>query len=170
MPKKEKYRLEPLLKVKERARRTAEIALAKAIKLLKQEQEKLELLKGKKTEIEEKKENTKRDLRSKVSEGGLKIRQSEFHFNFIRKLDEDIESVSREIKDQEDVVAEADKKLKRAKRDYIDAATELDVMKKHKELWTKKLTKKLSDKENKEMGELGNVLFQITKGREGAAG
>jgi hypothetical protein len=47
-----------------------------------------------------------------------------------------------------------------------DAATELNVMEKHRELWAKKQAQVLSAWENKQMNELGNALHQINKMRE----
>ena len=52
-----------------------------------------------------------------------------------------------------------------ARRDYIDAARELQVMEKHKELWQKKLNLELNNKEQKELDELGGTIHQLRKWR-----
>ena len=53
--------------------------------------------------------------------------------------------------------------VKRARRDYIDAAKDLRVMEKHKDLWRKKMNLELLRAEEKEMDELGNVMHELRK-------
>jgi hypothetical protein len=69
----------------------------------------------------------------------------------------------KEIERQHEIIAEAEERVKKAKRDYIDAAKDLKTMQKHKELWQKKIMKELNYKEQKEMNELGNVIHQLRR-------
>ena len=55
--------------------------------------------------------------------------------------------------------------MARARRDYVDAARELQVMEKHKELWEKKLQNELTRKEEREMDELGGTIHQLRRWR-----
>lgn len=165
MPKKEKYRLETLLRVKERQKRKTEELLARAIRELNEENRKLKKLEGVKKEIGEKRQKARRQMNQKVSSGQSRIRESQFHLGFMMKLKEDEEKLDREIAEQEEVITQAEAKLKRARRDYIDAATELNVMEKHRELWVKKQSHAISAVEMKQMNELGNALFQANKVR-----
>ena len=73
------------------------------------------------------------------------------------------EPTEKEIERQHEVIKEAEERVKKARRDYIDAAQDLKMMEKHKELWEKKLQKQLNFKEQKELNELGNVVFQIRR-------
>ncbi|EKD42134.1 MAG: Flagellar export protein FliJ, partial [uncultured bacterium] len=165
--KKERYRLEPLLTLKERQKRETEIALAKSIKALEEERNKLEKLMVLKNETTQKREQSRQQLSDKVASGQSMVKSSQFHLGFIEKLKEDLEKIGMEIKEQEESVELAKEKLKRARRNYIDAAQELDVMKKHKELWIKKNKHQLSALENKQMGELANSMHQINRMKAG---
>lgn len=166
MPKKEKYRLESLVKLKERQKRKTEELLARAIRELADEKKKLEKLKNLKKEIIEKRVKARSQMNKKVSSGQSRIRESQFHIGYLTKLKEDEEKADKEIAEQKEVFDLAEQKLKRARRDYIDAATELNVMEKHRELWAKKQAQVLSALENKQMNELGNALHQINKMKE----
>ncbi|MBI2339095.1 MAG: hypothetical protein HYU99_01850 [Deltaproteobacteria bacterium] len=165
MAKRPKYRLEVLLKMKERAKRAAQLALARAIKALEEEKEKLKRLKDKKEEIRKKREKARSDMRDKVAGGQSRIKESQFHLNYIMKLEEDEKAIDREIEEQKEAVAVAEEKLKRARRDYVDAAQELNIMEKHKELWQKKERHILSALENKQMNELANTVYQMNRMR-----
>lgn len=165
MAKKEKYRLEAMLKLKLRQKRTSEIALAKAIKKLEEEKNKREKLLALKKEIEAKREGARGKMREKVLSGNSRIQDSQFHLGFMEKLKEDNERMDAEIKEQDEVIERAAEKLKRARRDYMDAASELNIMEKHKELWQKKVNDRLTALEDKQMNELGNTVFQMNKMR-----
>lgn len=164
--KKPKYRLEPLLVVKEKYKRETEIALSKAIKRLAEEKEKLKKLEKEKEEIIEKKKNARLQMGRKVAEGDARIYDSSLHLNYLEKLQDDLEAKEREIKRQQEVIEQAEQNVKKCRRNYIDASRDLEMMQKHKELWKKKLQKELDAKEQKEMNELGNVIHQM-KGMRG---
>ena len=165
MPKKPKYRLEVLLKMKERAKRAAEMALARAIKALEEEKEKMKKLEEKKKEIKMKREKARTEMRQKVASGQSRIKESQFHLNYMMKLEDDEKAVDKEIEEQKELVATASDKLKRARRDYVDSATELNTMEKHKELWAKKERQVLSALENKQMNELAGTVHQMNRMR-----
>lgn len=161
--KKQKYRLQVLLDIKFRAKRQAEIVLAKAIKKLKEEEEKLKELELEKKKIEEKIHKERNAMFVKVSGGGAMAKDPQVHKNFIRKLEEDLEEQERKIEEQKEVIKQAQKALQRARQDYLIAAQELNIMEKHKELWEKKIRKELTALEDKEMNELGQTIHQIAK-------
>ncbi len=163
MAKKEKYRLEALLKIKLRQKREAEISLARAIRILEDEKNLLQSMEDTKAEILRKKEKSRTDLNEKIASGQSTIKQSHFHLGYMTKIKEDEDKIAAEISEQEETVSVAQEKLGRARRNYIDAAGELNVMEKHKELWTKKVEKRLTATENKQLGELANVMHQINK-------
>ncbi|HBF13660.1 MAG TPA: hypothetical protein DDW49_09820 [Deltaproteobacteria bacterium] len=163
MPKKEQYRLEPLVKLKQRQKRESEIKLARAIRELEKEKEILKKIENLKKEIGAKREKTRNDLRKKVASGQARIKESEYYIGFMQKLMDDEEKVDEEIKLQKEVIEKAEEKLKRAKRDYIDAAQELNIMEKHKQLWTKKMRLKLTALEDKKMNELALVAYQMSR-------
>lgn len=158
------YRLQVLLTIRERNKRNAEIELSRAVKQLKEEEERLQTLKDEKEELKEKKHNSIREMSRKLSGGESLVKESGVHLNFLKKIDEDIEEKEKEIEEQEETVKLAEEELKQARVDYIDACQAMKVMEKHKELWLKKQKKKLNAAEEKELGELGNVIHQMKKG------
>lgn len=160
----ERYRLQALLTIKEHEKKKAEIALAITIKELKEAKERLEKLEDEKKEIIKKRKEAKKNM-SRNMTAGSSIFDGTVHTNYIRKLKEDEEAKEKEIEEQKEAVAEAEKKVAKARRDYIDAAKELKVMIKHKELWLKKIGKELSRKEERELNDLGNILHQLRKWR-----
>lgn len=163
MAKKEKYRLQPLLDVKVRNKRKAEIALGKAFAALKQEEKRLEELKEEKNEILRKKDRARREMAEMVSMGESRVADSHGHLNFIKRLKEDEIKKDEEIEAQKEVIKQAEERVKQAKRDYIDACKEVKTMEKHKELWKKKIRQELEKQEAKVMNELGNVIHQLRK-------
>lgn len=163
MPSKPRYRLEVLVRIKERAKRQTEIALAKVLVALEEEKEKLKKLHESVDALRQKKEKARVDMRNKVASGQSRIKDSQFHLGYLTKLKEDEEALEKEITEQKEVIIATDKKLKRARRDYQDAASELNVMQKHRELWIKKQHQALTVAENKQMNDLGNTLHQINK-------
>ncbi len=159
--KKQKYRLEPLLIVKERYKKQTEIELGRAIKKLKDEKEKLKTLEGEKEEIIRKKKESRLEMSRKVAVGETRVFDSSLHLNYLEKLQDDLTQKEKEIERQHDAIKEAEENLAKARRNYIDACKDLKTMQKHKELWLKKLGKELNMKEQKELNELGNVIHQL---------
>lgn len=156
-----RYRLEPLLEIKRRTKKKSEIRLAKAIARLEEEKKTLKKLEEEKQAIVRRRKECRQELHRKVSEGRARVRDGSVRVNYLRKLEEDEKRKEEEIKQQEQVIENCELELKRAKRDYIDAASDLRVMEKHKDLWRKKVQKELSRLEEREMDELGNVIHQL---------
>lgn len=167
MAKKPKYRLQVLLVIKERAKRDTEIALSKALKQLEDEKKKLEKLEKEKEELIARIEDEREKMRRKIASGEALVKDPQFALNFVRKLQEDLEELEQKIEDQKEAIRRAEQNVQRRRRDYMLAAQELNVMEKHRELWLKKMANELSAAENKMMNELGNVVHQMSKGRNG---
>ncbi len=155
------YRLQPLLEIKLRARKRAEIRLAEALVRLEQEKKRLKKLEEEKKEIVRKRKECRRELHEKVSAGHAHVKDGSVRVNYLRKLEEDEKAKAEEIQLQKQVIENCELQVKRARRDYIDAVKELRVMEKHKDLWRKKVAKELSLEEEREMDELGNVIHQL---------
>jgi flagellar export protein FliJ len=155
------YRLQPLLELKLRARKKAEILLARAIGRLEQEKARLEKLKEEKKKIIEERKKARKELYQTMSTGRARVKDGSSRVNFLKKLEEDEKVKDQEIENQKRVIVECETQVKRARRDYINAAKELQIMEKHKGLWQKKLHLFLSRKEEGEMDELGNIIHQL---------
>lgn len=161
---KPKYRLQALLTIKHRAKQRAEVMLAKAIIALTKAREKLKKLKEEKEEIVEKWKASRAEMKRKMLSGAV-VKEGNVHVNYLRKLKEDEEAKQVEIEDQEAVVLDCEEGVARARRDYVDAARELQVMEKHKELWEKKVRNEITRKEELEMDELGGTIHQLRRWR-----
>ena len=161
--KKQKYRLEPLLIVKEKHKRETEIELGKAIRNVAEQKERLKVLEQEKENIIKRKLQARLDMSRQVAGGETRIFDSGLHLNYLDKLQDDVVAKEKEIERQHETIKEAEERVKKARRDYIDASQDLKMMQKHKELWQKKLQKELDYKEQKEMNELGNAIFQIRR-------
>lgn len=159
-----KYRLEALLRIKQRLKKKAEVRLAHAIKALMEAREKLKKLEEEKAEIIRKWEESRKDMKAKMISGPM-VGEGNVHVNYLKKLKEDEEAKEEEIEDQKQVVEEAEEGVALARREYIDACKELQVMEKHKELWEKKVKAEITRREAREMDELGNVIHQLRRMR-----
>lgn len=158
-----RYRLQPLLIIKDRAKKRAEIRLAKAIGELERAKKKLKKLEEEKEEIIRRRRQCRRELHDKMAAGQAHVKDGSLRVNFLRKLEEDEKKKEEEIKNQKKVIESCEMEVKRARRDYIDTVKDLRVMEKHKDLWRKKVRAEISLQEEKEMDELGNIIHQVRK-------
>ena len=156
-----RYRLQPLFDMKARAKKKAEILLARAIIKLEQEKKKLEKLKEEKEAIIKKKRQYRLELHEKIAAGHAHVKDGHIRVNYLRKLDDDEKKKDQEIEEQKQTIEQCELQVRRAKRDYIDAVKEMRVMEKHKDLWKKKLNLEITRQEEKEMDELGNIIHQL---------
>ncbi|MFA4970973.1 MAG: hypothetical protein WC683_00065 [bacterium] len=163
MPKP-KYRLEALLRIKARLKKRAEVALARALIELKKAREKLEELKEEKKKIVERWREARQEMRRDLS-AGIVVKKGNVHVNFLRKLKEDEEKKEEEIEDQKAVVEDCETAVAKARREYIDASKQLQIMEKHKDLWAKKVRDELTRKEEREMDELSTTIHQLKRWR-----
>ncbi len=156
-----KYRLEPLLRIKARAKRRAEIILARAIGHLEREKTRKEELETEKADLNASKKEARTALDNMLySESGV-VADSFRYTDFLKGLDEDVKQKDRDIERQDGVIEDANVVVSRARRDYIGAAQECEVMEKHKELWEKRREKEITRREQKEMDDLGQVIHQL---------
>lgn len=158
-----KYRLQALIEIKRRAKQQAEIKLAKALARLEAEKKRLRELTVQKEEIIRRRREVRMELHQKVVTGKARVKDGSYRINYLRRLDEEEKEKEKQIENQKRTIETCETEVKRARRDYIDAARELKVMEKHKELWQKKVALELSRREETEMDELGNVIHQLKK-------
>jgi len=161
---KQKYRLQALLTIKIQAKRRAEIELGKAIVALKEAKERLEELKEEKEKIVERWRQARKEMKGRMGHGA-RVGEGNVHVNFLRKLKEDEEAKEEEIEEQNIKVADCEDRVALARRGYIDACKELQIMEKHKELWEKKVRDEITRKEEREMDELGGTIHQLRRWR-----
>ena len=161
---KQRYRLQALLTVRRQLKRKAEDVLGRAIRRLKEEQDRLKKYEEEKEKLIKTKDDARYDLSAKMNMGAM-AGEGHVHVNFLRKLEEDIEEKEKEIEEQMLQVEEAEDGVALARREYIDACKALKIMEKHKELWAKKVKAELNRKEAQEMDEIGQIIHQMRKWR-----
>jgi flagellar export protein FliJ len=161
---KQKYRLQAMLTMKARVKKRAEQNLARAIIALKKARDKLDELKEEKERIIEKWQEGRKEMSGRMG-GGAMVGEGNVHVNFLRKLKEDEETKQEEIEDQEIVIEDCESQVVVARRAYIDACKECQVMEKHKELWEKRIRQEITKREERELDELGSNIHQLRKWR-----
>jgi flagellar export protein FliJ len=163
MPKP-RYRLQALLTLRARMKKQAEFALARALKALQDAKDRLKELEEEKEKILEQQEKARSEMTGRMNAAAM-VGEGNVYVNFLRKLKDDESDKEEEIEDQRGVIREKEEAVAVARREYIDAAKQLRVMEKHKELWEKKQRQELSRREQKEMDELGGTIHQLRKWR-----
>lgn len=159
-----KYRLEALLRVKQREKKKAERLLAGALLALRDAKEKLKKLERERKEIQVREKETHRKMDQEMVGGGL-IQRGCFFTNFLRKLKEDEAAKVEEIENQKGVIKECETKVAKARKEYYEAIRQLRTMEKHKGLWAKKVRLELNRREEKQMDELGQTVYGLRKWR-----
>lgn len=164
MAKKPTYRLQALLRLKQRQKHVVEIALAKAINDLRKAEEKERVLQREKDRLIAAWIAQRREMDAEMSSGG-RIFDGTLYVNFLRKLKEDEEKKAEEIVEQQKKVEQCKTLIVRRRREYIEASRALQVMEKHKELWTKKIAKEISKADEKQYDELSTTIHQLRNWR-----
>jgi len=145
-------------------KKQAEFVLAKALKALQEAKDRLKELEKEKEKILEEQEKARAEMTNRMNAAAM-VGEGNVYVNFLRKLKDDEKDKEEEIEDQKGVVQEKEEGVAVARREYIDAAKQLRVMEKHKELWEKKQRQELNRREQKEMDELGGTIHQLRKWR-----
>lgn len=159
-----KYRLETLLRVKQREKQRAELHLARRLKELLEAKQKLKKLEEEKEKIVQETKEARGKM-DRQMQGGARIHEGCFHVNFLRKLKEDKEDKEKEIENQKEAVEACKANVAKARKDYFEAIKQLRMMEKHKELWRKRSALEKLRQEEKEMDELGRTIYSLRKWR-----
>ncbi|MBI2343188.1 MAG: hypothetical protein HYV02_02445 [Deltaproteobacteria bacterium] len=168
MAKRPIYRLQALLRLKEREKHQAEVALARAFTALREAQEREKKLREEKERIVAAWLRKQHEMSEEMRGGGTVFDGNVF-LNYLRKLKEDEEKKAEEIEEQQEKVMECQEMIVRRRREYIDASKALQVMEKHKALWWKKVMQEISRAEEKQFDELCTTIHTL-KGWRGEGG
>jgi flagellar export protein FliJ len=153
------YRLQALYDIKERAEEAAKDRFAKA-QLALREQERL--LQEYKDELERMIEDRKRrreDYSQKLASGEMKITDQSGAQRYIERLKEKEKEQEFKIEAQRENVRNAEKDVKRAQDALIVATQDLKALQKHKEKWLEAVKKERQQKEEDNLDEIGQVIF-----------
>src|SRR5262249_14157527 len=128
-----KYRLDPLLQQRTRVKQQAEQSLAERLRELTEEEKRLGEVQMQETELRGLQERTRSEL-LQTSSGkqltGDEIRQ---RLNYLRGVDQDLESAKGEVFSQKQAVDESQVKLIQARQFLAECAREVEVLEKHRD-------------------------------------
>jgi len=154
-----KYRLDPVLHQKTQVKQQAEQSLAERSRELTEEEKRLADVQQQEAELLSLKERAKSEL---LQTGGVKpltgeeVRQ---RLNYLRGVDQDVESAKGEVFAQKQVVDESQLKLIQARQFLADCSREVEVLEKHRDKQEVRHRNELERKESNEFDEAGTRLF-----------
>ncbi|HOT01962.1 MAG TPA: hypothetical protein PLY66_13240 [Acidobacteriota bacterium] len=164
MAQKPKYRLQPVLDQKEKAKSDAEKALARAHQALAEEKRKLQELEEQKTRLLAQIDDARQKRDQKAMEGELTVQESQQYKMYIQGLHEQRKELDVRIYKQTKVVERAAEAVEKTKAELIRCAKEFEAMNKHKDGWLQQLKLEEQKKEQKLMEEIGMIQFMKRRG------
>lgn len=154
------YPLAQVLEIKKKRVQDAERVLREKIDLLEKEKEKL-LQKEKERDLVLKHKKDKlQQLRHEMDQRTTttKIQQMK---NYLKVVDEKLAIEEKKVQDQKAQVKKAEKEVEDARQQLKLRRLEVDKLNIHKSDWEKIARKEMEIIEEREMDELGNVLFHL---------
>lgn len=156
---KNKYKLQPVLNVREKAQQEAarvvaarRAQLAEAEAELMRREERLAECRASQTEAHAQMEEAVRE--------GAEIRHLVIHRTHLADLRETEQQLIRDVEQQAAAIAFAEKELEKALDVLIEASKELQVVEKHREGWQRRLRLEETRREQKLNDEMGTILHE----------
>lgn len=156
------YPLKQVLEVKIRRVEDQEKVVIEKRRLLKEEQEKLEIRKQEREKVKKHHESKLFQLRSEMDHGTTsdKIEQMK---NYLKVVKEKLVIEDQKVKEQEEQVDLAEKNLKIALHELAQKRLEVDKLEMHKKDWIKEIRREVELKEENESTEQGSVIYSMKK-------
>ncbi len=154
-----KYRLQALLEIRERAEEEAKNAFADATRALREEEQ---ALKDLETELEEMiadRLRRREDYAQKLASGEMKVTDQAAAYRYVDRMKEKEQEQRGRIDGQLENVRDAEKHLKLAQDALIEATQDLKALLKHKEKWADEIKKKRKIREEDNLDEIAQVIF-----------
>lgn len=154
-----KYRLQPVLDVREQAKREAERLLAaRAAQLAEAEEELARRLR----EVEScrGRQAAAREEMLEEMNAGAEARRALTHRTHLADLRAREEELRAAAEEQRGVVARCEAELERARAALVEAAREVRVIEKHRENWRERERRELARREQKLNDEIGAILHE----------
>lgn len=158
-----KYRLQALLGIRERAESAAKQVFSDAQAILREQEE---LLKSYEQELENMiadRLRRREEYSQKLASGEMKISDQSSAYRYIDRLKEKETDQKYKIEGQKESVRQAEMEVKRAQDALIIASQELKALLKHKEKWAAEIKKKRDQREDDEMDEIGQTIYNFRK-------
>ena len=165
MPKKEQYRLQTLLGLRENTKNEAERHLGECLAALEKEKERLEFMEKELQQMVAKRTARIREYSEKQMRGEMSAQAVISANSYIERLKEQEEAQQEAIDGQEEVVNARKADVKDARDKLIVANQDLKALEKHKEKWEKKIKREAQMKEEEALDELAQTIF-LNKDRD----
>lgn len=162
MSKIEKYNLQRLLEMRERAREQAALYLAECRRQLALAENELE---NRKQEVEDcrREQSELQTALAGKSSVGIKANEIVRFRQYLIDLREKETQLLKAVEDQKAVIAREEKKVEKAFGELGEAAKELKVIEKHRENWQAEIKKDIERREQKSNDETGAILHERQK-------
>lgn len=153
------YRLQALYDIKERKEKDAKDEFARAQAALKEQERLLQEYQDELQRMIEDRKRRREEYSQKLASGEMKITDQSSAYRFIDRLKEKEKEQEFKIEAQRENVRNAEKEVKRAQDALIVATQELKALQKHKENWLTAWKKEMAQKEEDNLDEIGQVIF-----------
>ena len=165
MAKQPDYRLQTLLGLREKAKDEAERHLGDCLRILKEEEERLEEMRAELRRMIASREAKSRDYAEKQMRGEMSAQAVISANSYIERLKEQEEAQQEAIDGQQEVINARKADVKDARDKLIVANQDLKALEKHKEKWEKKIKREAQMKEEEALDELAQTIF-LNKDRD----
>jgi flagellar export protein FliJ len=161
---KPEYRLQTLLKIRERAKEAAEQYLAECLRALRVEQERLREMEEELERMIAKREAKTREYSEKAMRGEMDAAAVTGANVYIERLKELEENQKNAIEGQKSVVAQKEEDVRGARQDLAKATQELKALEKHREKWEKEIKKQEEARQEQFLDEIVQSMFNKPSG------
>lgn len=152
------YPLEKVMDIKKKRVDEAEKVVAQKKRALEAEREKLRKREEERDKVVQHKQDKLNQLRDELDKGTTtdKIQQMK---NYLKVVEERILVEEKKVREQEEQVNVAKRNLEIAEEELKMRRQEVDKLQTHKEDWTRQMKAEMELAEEKEMDEIGQVLY-----------
>lgn len=155
----EKYRLQPVLGVREQAKREAERLLAARMAQLAEAEEEL-ARRGREVDACRARQASARAEMLDEMGGGAAAVRALAHRTHLADLRAQEEALRSAVEEQRGAVARCEAEVERARAALVEAAREVRVIEKHREGWRERLRRESARREQKLNDEIGAILHE----------
>jgi flagellar export protein FliJ len=154
-----KYRLEPVLNVREQAKREAERLLAARIGQLERAEQELARREREVELCRERQAAARAEMLEEMCDGAAANRAlaHRTHLADLRLIEGELVAA---VEEQKGVVARCEAEVEKARAALVEAAREVRVIEKHREVWRERERRELARREQKLNDEIGAILHE----------
>ncbi len=153
------YRLQALYDIKERKEQDAKEAFAAAQQALRDQQKLQKDMEEELQRMIEDRHRRREEYSQKLASGEMKVTDQSSAYRYIERLKDKEKEQEFKIEAQKEQVRNAEKELKRSQDALIVATQDLKALQKHKEKWLTDWKKEVAMKEEDNLDEIGQVIF-----------